>query len=454
MWQFIVLSLLRFSLNSNSFLLMEEAGSSFLDVLYFENRLQVCQVTTNIASYLVFWLGLQAIPDPGIFYGRLVKSVVMAGIPALVYLILHRRLQLNWIFAALAAVVVGLLPGVFYYSVLALDMAMDVPFGLLAIYLAFGTTAWSAIGAGFFLSFAALSYGSGLAFVFPVAYLLWRRPQRWQSLSVAACSGLALVLASIFYWTNTQVLFLGGGSGGSSLWNGARGLYFELTRSGYSYYFTMPAMSALGYFPIGFLGLLGGIYGVARFRRYGVWVLLAIGSAGIGIASGLPFGVRRSIPLVLSLGVLGCGLVWELLQRLEVRRLSILTAILFLGILLGGMLQVAMRWQHGDWIRADYAFPFTQASLDASIEDYRLRLVPVPKAEPKFGIRMTYAILGLLTPQDPLVRLDEVHAAPDTMDAGMPLFPRDAARFSLWREQWKRLRTPSYSPQSSTSLRP
>ena len=447
-WQLLLLTYLRLGLDSQPAFLFEEAGSSILDVLYFTHRLQVCQVTTNIASYLIFWTGLQLTPDAGVTYGRTVKTIVMAAIPPLTYLLLHCRLNRPPLVSALASIATGLLPAVFYYSVFALDMAMDVPFGLLALYFAFGKGRLSPVLAGFTLTFSALAYGSGMAFGPPVLYLLWQHPRRAFAISSAALAGGALAAAAALYWTNTQVLFLGNGSGGGYFFKGVWFLIYELFRRGTSYYFTMPGISALGLFPIGFLAL-GGIYhGVTHWRTYAIWLILALSSFLLASASGVPLGIRRAVPLVVALGVLSAGFIEDALRRISWRPAHFAVPALCLAWLLAGTVVVEHHWRNGDWIRDDYAFPKTQPSIDASIEDYRLRLVPPPPATPLFGMRMTYAILHLLTLPDPVVTFEQTHAAPDTVDAGMPLFPRDAPRFSLWREQLKRLSTPNRPPDS------
>ncbi len=446
LWQLSFLTWLRLTLDSHPVFLFEEAGSSILDVLYFAHRLQVCQVTTNIASYLIFWTGLQLTPDAGVTYGRTIKTIVMAAIPPLTYLLLHRRLHRTPLFSALTAIATGLLPGVFYYSVFALDMAMDVPFGLLALYFAFGKDRFSPIAAGFTLTFAALAYGSGMAFGPPVLYLLWQHPRRGTAIASAAMAGFSLTFAAAFYWTNTQVLFLGGGSGGGYFFNGIWFLIVEVFRRGASYYFTLPGLTAMGPFPISFLVLGGIYYGLRNFRSSAVWIILAVSSGLLGSASGVPLGIRRSIPMLVAFAVLSASGIEAALSRLRWRPAQLAVPALVLVFLMAGAVIVERHWSVGDWIRADYDFPLTQPSFDASMEDYRLRLVAPPPATPLFGMRMTYAILHLLTLPDPVVSFEQTVAAPDTVDAGMPLFPRDAARFSLWREQLKRLTTPTRPP--------
>ena len=449
LWQLTLLTWLRLSLSSHPIFLFEEAGSSILDVLYFAHRLQVCQVTTNIASYLIFWTGLQLTPDAGLTYGRTIKTIVMAAIPPLTYLLLNRRLHRPPLFSALTAIATGLLPGVFYYSVFALDMAMDVPFGLLALYFAFGKDRFSPIAAGFTLTFAALAYGSGIAFGPPVLYLLWQHPRRGAAITSAALAGCSLTVAAALYWTNTQVLFLGGGSGGGYFFNGIWFLIFEVFRRASSYYFTLPGLTAVGPFPISFLVLGGIYYGIRNFRSSALWIILALSSGFLGSASGVPLGIRRSIPMLVAFAVLSAEFLEAGLGRLRWRPAHIAVPALVLVFLMGGAMIVERHWSAGEWIRADYDFPLTQPNFDASLEDYRLRLVPPPPPTPLFGMRMTYAILHLLTLPDPIVSFEQTVAAPDTVDEGMPLFPRDAIRFSLWREQLNRLTTPARPPTAA-----
>ncbi len=449
-WQLLLLTALRFSLDSHPIFTFEEAGSSILSVLYFARRLEVCQVTTNIASYLIFWIGFHLTPDPGVTYGRAIKSIVMATIPVLTYLLLHRRMgQPRW-FSVLTSVATGLIPAVFYYSVLAVDMAMDLPFGLLAIYFAYGNHRFSPFASGLTLAFSALAYGSGLAFGPPVLYLLWRQPRRSFAISSALLAGLLMALAAAFYWTNTQVLFLGGGSGGAYFLRGAKFLTYQILFRGESYYFTLPGLSAMGVYPIGFLAVAGLCFGLFNFRVWGVWLMLAIASFLVGSASGVPFGIRRSVPMAVALVALNAAFIQAVLGRLPWRYAPFVAAPLCMAVMLLGPVVAARHWLAGEWIPADYRFPLTQPTFDASLEDYRLHFASPPIPDPTPALRMTYGILNLLTGPDPVVTFEQTASAPDTGDAEMPLFPQNAPRFSLWRDQIKRLSTPKRVPEWDT----
>lgn len=295
----------------------EEAHSAFVNVVYFENRLQASEYATNPASYLWFYLAYKLTPFSDPFYARTFKAIAFAAIAPLIFTFLRRQGQPLPI-AAAAGAFVALMPGVFAYSIIGVDMGLELPFGLLAMI-----AAWSGYptAAGFTLSLALLSYGSAVAFIPPVALLL-RTPQ---SLLRAALGALIPFALSILWLSNVQMLLLGGGNRGIPAWTCFKTLLRDSLQGHGSYYYTLhghPGLTRLG-----LLVTSGLVFAAIRWRTHAHWLLLAAGSITIATFSGFPPGIRRAIPFTAATGICFMLLVGELYRRSRLQYALALAAI-------------------------------------------------------------------------------------------------------------------------------
>ena len=64
--------------NSQSWLTGEEASVAFKDVVFLPLRLQHCRYDTNLGGQFIFDLAFRLHPEPGLWYGRQAKAVLMA----------------------------------------------------------------------------------------------------------------------------------------------------------------------------------------------------------------------------------------------------------------------------------------------------------------------------------------------------------------------------------------
>ncbi len=311
----IAISLFLFQLFFNLILLVfanesipltrEEAHSSFVNVVYFENRLQASEYATNPASYLWFSLAHKLTPFADPFYGRTLKALIFASIAPLIFIMLRREGQPLPV-ATAAGAFVALMPGVFAYATVGVDMGIELPLGLLAMLAAH--RGYDAV-AGFAMALAALSYGSALAFVLPLALLL-RTPAR---LLRAFLAGLIPFAIAILWISNVQILLLGGGNRGVSPWLCFKILVHDALQGYGSYYYTLhghPALTRLS-----LLVTSGFVFAAIRWREHGHWLLLAACSFLIATFSGFPPGIRRAIPFTAAAGICFMLLVGELYRR-------------------------------------------------------------------------------------------------------------------------------------------
>ncbi len=147
-----------------------------MNVLYFKHRLQASEFATNFAGTLLFALGFDLSPEPGVFYGRMLKAIVMASVPCLCFVLMQLRFDYSKWVSLWCSLAVGLVPGLYFFYGLGIDIGLEIPFGLAALILAGSQRLWVVGMAGVLLMFSALCYGAGLAFGPAVAWFLIRHP--------------------------------------------------------------------------------------------------------------------------------------------------------------------------------------------------------------------------------------------------------------------------------------
>ena len=303
--------------NAQFWLTGEEASVAFKDVVFLRLRLQHDRYDTNLGGHILYFLAHAVHPDPGLWYGRETKAVLMALAGPLTYLF-GRRLGLGCVASAFAGICIFLFPGFSSFAWIGMEAGLELLFGGLALYLACGRSIWTWPLAAALLGFGILVYGGGAAFVVPVLGLigwrLWRDHDRRSLLSALASAGVfagVLALPSL-WWVNTSHAYRGGGT--IEL---ARApvlflrLLYESFYKPHSYYFfsTSPGLGGVLLLPL----LAAGVYASSRkpFAWWPLW-MLALGSIGLySIAT--PTGVRRAIPLVFVASLLlGEVLDWAL----------------------------------------------------------------------------------------------------------------------------------------------
>jgi hypothetical protein len=289
----------------------EESSVSFLTVSFLENRLQYDIVSTNFVSHVFYWLGSHADPRFDLLYGRTWKSLAMAGLPPLVFLVAHLRLGVRRWVAAGAALALSLLPGFAAFSWLATEYGLESVIGLCAVLAATARHRWAIPVAGVLGGLAAGAYAPGLAYVAVVlvAWALWLVRER--SLRVVAgiaaglLSGTAIVLFPLLWWTNGERILTGGGRGPSAdVWRDNLSTLAKevFLRPGDSYYFFSDA-PALGHVLLAPALLVA----VAVAVRRRAWIPLTILATALALyaVAGPPAGVRRAVPVSVAAALLG-----------------------------------------------------------------------------------------------------------------------------------------------------
>ncbi len=354
--------------NRQNWLTGEEASVAFKDVVFLSLRLQHCRYDTNLGGHLLFALAHAVHPDPGLWYGREMKAVLMALAGPLTYL-LARRLGLSRTASAFSGFCLLVFPGFSSFSWLGMEAGLEVLFGGLALYLVIGRNArirtWPLAAA--LLAFGVLVYGGGAAFVPPVFGVMgWRawRERSTRSLLVAISAGAifaAVLSLPGLWWVNTANAYRGGGTLelGRSPILFLRLMYESFYRP-HSYYFFSTSPSLGGFVLIPLLAVAA----YASTRRANAWWpfwCLALGSAALySIAT--PTGVRRAIPLVLVASLLMGSLLDHAVQSRRFRSTSIAFVSALVLLWLGGeTLATGLALRHGrlalphdfDWISAD-----------------------------------------------------------------------------------------------------
>lgn len=405
------------SANSQFWLTGEEASVAFKDVVFLRLRLQHDRYDTNLGGHILYFLAHAVHPDPGLWYGRETKALLMALAGPLTYLC-ARRLGLSLRASTFSGLCIFLFPGFSSFSWLGMEAGLEILFGGLALYLAYGVTFWTWPLAGALLGFSILVYGGAAAFVLPVMGLIgwrvWRDRDRSALICAVAAAGIFVGVLSLpsLWWVNTSHAYRGGGT--IELVRAPilfLRLLYESFYKPHSYYFfsTSPALGGVLLLPL----LATGVYASTRkpLAWWPLW-LLALGSVGLySIAT--PTGVRRSIPLVfVSSLLLGALFDWLVHSRRLSRAAVMMVALAVVLLLASQTLATArairdrqlMLPRDFDWIGADM-----RMILDHQSVDRRTRAAVLDLKNPIRAICMFFLLQD--HPQrtsDPLFSLAEI----------------------------------------------
>ena len=424
--------------NRQGLLTKEEASSTFVDPTFLSLRLQHHVFSTNFYTYVLFlWAGHLG---PQLFFGRFVKAAIMALLTPFVYLYLKRGFSFSGPRAFAAAVAIGLLPGVICFSWLGVEFGLETPLGFLALWLALFEYPMCIVASFVAAALAGGCYGSGLAFL--PAVLIYqlprlRKPELWRAV-MAGSALAALVLAfPVFWWTNIQSLWIGGG--GHPVVAGAAerlaSLFRELFVQGGSYYFFGNGAAALGGIVVG-LAALAGIAAMIFREPSKCWPLLVLSAGVVGMyaVAGHVTGVRRAIPLVVSLAIFAALLLNMLPSRSPFWR-----AISFYGPILTVIVLESIQYNA---IRSDIAtsklplphdFEFQIPPGKSMAEEIALlagRSQKLPSDLAGYEPDRTLCILYRLTQPNPIIGAREIVARCDQHGWSIP---SSSSRFSWLR---------------------
>jgi hypothetical protein len=322
--QLLLILALVFAANRQGLLTKEEASSDFVNPTFLSLRLQHHVYATNFYAYALFlWAGRLV---PRLFFGRFAKAAIMALLTPLVYLYLMRRFSFSGGRAFAAAAAIGLLPGVICFSWFGVDVGLETPLGFLAIWLALFESPACIVASCVAVCLAAGCYGSGLAFLPAVLIhqLLRLRMPKLRGAVIAGGALAASVMAfPIFWWTNIQSLWMGGGGRAAIAGAAGRlaGLFRELFVQSWSYYFFSGGAAALGGIVVG-VAALAGIVAMSFRASSKCWPLLVVSAGVVGMyaVAGNVTGVRRAVPLVVCLGIFAALLLNMLPSRRPIWR--------------------------------------------------------------------------------------------------------------------------------------
>ena len=405
--------------NAQFWLTGEEASVAFKDVVFLRLRLQHCRYDTNLGGHILYFLAHAVHPDPGLWYGRETKAVLMALAGPLTYLF-ARRLGLGFAASTFSGLCIFLFPGFSSFSWIGMEAGLELLFGGLALYLAYGRSTWTWPLAAASLGFGILVYGGGAAFVVPVLGLIgWHvwcdRDRRSLICALAAVVVFVGVLSlPSLWWVNTSHAYRGGGT--LELVRAPvlfLRLLYECFYKPHSYYFfsTSPALGGVLLLPL----LAKGVYASSRkaFTWWPLW-LLALGSIGLySIAT--PTGVRRAIPLVFVASLLlGEVLEWAVQSR-RLSRVAVVMVSLAVILLLGSQTLATARAlsdqrlvlpRDFDWIGADMKLLQNNQFVDPPTRDAVLAL-----KNPIRAMCMLYLLQDRSRrASDPLFSLGEIRA--------------------------------------------
>jgi hypothetical protein len=289
----------------------EEASITFVYPTFLQLRLQHHLYASDFYGYAFYAGAVHAVHlMPGfLFYGRFAKAAMMGFLPPILYLYLRRRFSWTGSQAFPAAVAIGLLPGVIDFSWIGSEWGFELLAGFFALWLALFESPLAVVGSCAAVALAAGSYASGFAFI-PVVLFhqlpRLRKPELKGAVIAGGILAAAVLLFPVYWWTNIQALYLGGGE--RPVIAGAIGrvsdLFHELFVRGGSYYFFSNGEPALGGLVIGIVSLAGMAAMMIRGRARS-WPILVIAAGTIAIyaAAGNVIGIRRALPLVVSLGI-------------------------------------------------------------------------------------------------------------------------------------------------------
>ncbi|MDH3973180.1 MAG: hypothetical protein OEV42_02770 [Deltaproteobacteria bacterium] len=157
----------------NGYILDEELNCAFGAVLSLESLQQFNYFDSNFGAYLLFWLSSHS-ANFDLYYSRETKLLISSFLPVISFLFCKYRLNLSLSSSFICALFLVFNPTLINYSIIGIDMGMELVPGVLALYLIRFKTLNNdklRVTAVFFLSAMAASiYGAGFAF-FPTA--LW-----------------------------------------------------------------------------------------------------------------------------------------------------------------------------------------------------------------------------------------------------------------------------------------
>ena len=233
----------------------------------------------------------------------------MGLVPPVLYLYLRQRFSWTGAQAFLASVAIGLLPGVIDFSWIGSEWGLEVLAGFLALWLAMFESPLCVIASCAAAALAAGSYPSGFAFMPVVLFHQLPRIRKPELKSAVIAGGIlaaAVLLFPVYWWTNIQALYLGGGE--RPVIAGAIGrlgdLFRELFVHGGSYYLFSNGAPAVGGIVIGIASLAGMVAMMIRGpAKYWPIPTIAATTLAMYAVAGNVIGVRRAMPLVVSLGI-------------------------------------------------------------------------------------------------------------------------------------------------------
>ncbi len=407
LFYFGVLTALRLAANSHGVLLVEEACSSFVNVAYISLGLQHDTVDSNPGAYVIFLLGSWLWPNPSLFYGRAVKTVFMASIPAWIFLLLHVRLHLSRPVSLVSSLAISLLPGVLNFGWLAVDMSLDIPFALAACYFALGTSVAATALSGMLFGLAVITYGSSLSFA-PGLAVLWfqqfRNGNRWGALS--AFAGVLVPLIAVIAWCrNIQSLAVGGALGDSfSATYKLRFVIADLLFENVSYYFMTNGRAALGPLWIAIFAVLATCVSIHFFRRDWFWLSVVGSGIAVTLLSGGPPGIRRVVPMLIAMGILATQRLAQVAAiRPAVGWIAAAAILLHLGIETYSYSLDLAREPFGG---LETSFKFQTAggrNVEQTFATIRDRQLPVPTDPDQYDLDRTMGVLFVMGRAHPVV---------------------------------------------------
>jgi hypothetical protein len=297
-----------FAAGHQELLTKEEASITFVYPTFLQLRLQHHLYASDFYGY-AFYAGAVHLMPGFLFYGRFAKAAMMGFLPPVLYLYLRRRFSWPGAQSFLAAVAIGLLPGVVDFSWIGSEWGFELLAGFLALWLASFESPLAVIASCAAAAVAAGSYPSGLAFMPVVLFHQWprfRKPELKGAVIAGGMLAAAILLFPVYWWTNVQALYLGGGE--RPVIAGAIGrlgdLFHELIVHGGSYYFFSNGAPALGGIVIGIASIAGLVAMIVRAPARS-WPILAVAATTMAMyaMAGNVIGVRRALPMVVSLGI-------------------------------------------------------------------------------------------------------------------------------------------------------